>query len=65
MDETIAEIKRRIEEKRAAFAPGDERALPRGGGGRRDPLATAERARREATAFGLDLALQIIDETVR
>jgi hypothetical protein len=65
MDETIAEIKRRIAAKRAELAPGDAERVPKGERGRRDPLATAERERREATVFGLDLALQIIDETVR
>lgn len=65
MEDPIAEIKRRLAEKRASFDPGDERTFPRGGGGRRDPLATAEHARRAAVVFGLDLALQIIEETVR
>lgn len=65
MDETIAEIRRRIEARRAELAPGDYRRLPRDDGGRQDPLAEAEHNRRRATVAGLDLALTIIDETVR
>jgi hypothetical protein len=65
VDETIAEIKRRIAAKRAELAPGDYRRLPRDDGGRQDPLAEAEHNRRRATIAGLDLALTIIDETAR
>jgi hypothetical protein len=65
MDETIAEIRRRIEEKKGELAPGDYRRIPRDDGGRQDPLAAGEYERRKATIFGLDLALRIIDETVR
>jgi hypothetical protein len=65
MDETIAEIRRRIAVKRAELAPGDYRRLPRDDGGRQDPLAAGEYERRKATIFGLDLALAIIDETTR
>jgi hypothetical protein len=65
VDETIAEIRRRIAAKRAELAPGDADRIPKGERGRRDPLAAVEYERRKATVFGLDLALRIIDETAR
>jgi hypothetical protein len=65
MDETIAEIKRRIAEQKTTLAPGDHRRLHRDDGGRTDRLAEAEYVRREGLVAGLDLALAIIDETVR
>jgi hypothetical protein len=65
MDETIAEIKRRIAAKRAELAPGDYNRLPKFDMGVQDPVAAAEYERKRATIAGLDIALAIIDETAR
>jgi hypothetical protein len=52
MDETIAEIKRRIAAKRAELAPGDAERVPKGerGGATRWRRPSASGARRRSSA---------------